>query len=399
MKLLVSIDAWGAPIGGEVFVQNQFVRICGDYPRSFDTSMTIIDVLQDEHMTSRLPAAIDPIWIPEYKSKGHFFRQFFRMVRSLWRPIRDADVVLIYVPCLHSLLSLVLARFARRPAIVLAQGSWMDVGGSLRSRRGPRMLATATTNLVALLATRLLTYGGSLIDEVVRPLRHKAVAVNQSTLVESDFAPIEASRYEDRDQLELLCVARLIPTKRVDVAIETIKELRAREIAARLTVVGEGPERRRLERLIADWNLAGAVRLRGFLDDRELIRDQYRSAFALLLPSEREGISLAVQEAMAGGVVVISTPAGGLRDFLEHERTALVVETPDPRAFADAAQRLIASPEMAMDIAQRAQQKVSAGTNEEWIRQFEALVSEIVGRKKRRAGYPARRSNDSNRPS
>jgi glycosyltransferase involved in cell wall biosynthesis len=201
--------------------------------------------------------------------------------------------------------------------------------------------------------------------------------VNQSTLVEEDFAALDPMRHLQDGGVELLCVARLIPTKRVDVAIKTVKVLRDRGVDSHLRVMGVGPERPSLEALIRELDLTQSVQMRGFLDDRKSIREEYRSAFALLLPSEREGISLAVQEAMAAGVIVISTPAGGLRDFLDHEATALVVDGPHPEGFADAVEKLIASPELAAAIVERGQAKVRGATNEAWLRQFEALATEV----------------------
>jgi glycosyltransferase involved in cell wall biosynthesis len=96
-----------------------------------------------------------------------------------------------------------------------------------------------------------------------------------------------------------LIVSALVPYKRIDLAIEG-----CRRAGARLRIVGDGPERQRLE------HLAGSdVTFLGALPD-EAVRDEYRRALALLLPGE-EDFGIAPVEAQACGRPVVALARGG----------------------------------------------------------------------------------------
>jgi glycosyltransferase involved in cell wall biosynthesis len=111
----------------------------------------------------------------------------------------------------------------------------------------------------------------------------------------------------------LLCVARLLPYKNVDVVIEA-----AGLLGRSLVVVGDGPDRSRLENLAARY-APGAVRLVGRVDDAAL-RWAYRHASALVAASY-EDYGLSPLEAGAFGVPVAALRAGGYLDTVAEGTT------------------------------------------------------------------------------
>jgi glycosyltransferase involved in cell wall biosynthesis len=251
-------------------------------------------------------------------------------------------------------------------------GSWHWVGGKGRTGIGrvQKLIAWALTNFSALLATRVLVHGDALAEELIVPLRRRVVFVNQSPLTQEDFAPIV-----DRDlEAGLLCVCRLIPRKRIDVALRAIRLLHDRGIPARIDVVGDGQERKSLEYLAERLSIADATTFHGFIDDRDQLRSLYRSAFAFLLTSEDEGIALTVMESMAAGTPVISTPATGMRNFLSDGIDALMVERPDPEAMAEAVATLVKDPHVRLSIASAAQAKVRDLTAEGWVDTLHCII-------------------------
>lgn len=98
----------------------------------------------------------------------------------------------------------------------------------------------------------------------------------------------------------VLCVARLAPPKRVDLLLDAWPGVPA----ATLVVVGDGPDRAALERRAGD-------RVR-FLGTRPDVGRLLAAADLLVLPSDREGLPMAVLEAMAAGVPVVASAVGGL---------------------------------------------------------------------------------------
>jgi glycosyltransferase involved in cell wall biosynthesis len=125
-----------------------------------------------------------------------------------------------------------------------------------------------------------------------------------------------------------LVVARLLPYKNVDVVVEAT----ARLPGARLVVVGDGPQRARLQHLAGD-----RVTFRAGVSDAEL-RWLYRSAAALVTASY-EDFGLTPLEANAFGRPVVALRAGGHLDTVEPDRSGVLVEAPDPRSFAAAMRR------------------------------------------------------------
>jgi glycosyltransferase involved in cell wall biosynthesis len=119
-----------------------------------------------------------------------------------------------------------------------------------------------------------------------------------------------------------LIVSALVPYKRVDLAIEA-----ARLAGVPLTIVGDGPERNRLEA-----HAGPDVSFRGWSTNDE-IRDLYRSTVATLLPGE-EDFGIVPLEAQACGRPVVALGRGGARETVVHGETGVLVE-PGAHALAE----------------------------------------------------------------
>ena len=120
-----------------------------------------------------------------------------------------------------------------------------------------------------------------------------------------------------------LVVSALVPYKRVEQAIEACSAL-----GRRLTIIGEGPERTRLQRLAGP-----RVEFLGWQSD-EVIRDHYRRAGALLFPGE-EDFGIVPVEALATGCPVIAFGHGGVAENVD-DRVGRTYAEPTAQALADA---------------------------------------------------------------
>ena len=131
----------------------------------------------------------------------------------------------------------------------------------------------------------------------------------------------------------LLCVARLLPYKNVDVVIEAVR----RTPGARLVVVGDGPERAALEHRVRDLP---RVCLAGRVDDARL-RWLYRNSAALVAASY-EDYGLSPLEAAAFGRPSVVLRDGGYLDTVRDGVTGEFFDAPDPDLVAEAAGRALA---------------------------------------------------------
>jgi glycosyltransferase involved in cell wall biosynthesis len=133
-------------------------------------------------------------------------------------------------------------------------------------------------------------------------------------------------------------VARLDDLKDHATAVRAMARLAAAIPQALLLIVGEGPERTRIERIIKELNLAQHVRLVGTRSD---VADILLAADLFLLSSKSEGIPLTVIEAMAARLPVVSTDVGGVGEIVVAGETGLLTPAGDDAALAAAAIELL----------------------------------------------------------
>lgn len=110
----------------------------------------------------------------------------------------------------------------------------------------------------------------------------------------------------------LLAVGRLAPVKRFDRVVMAAVEARRRHPGLRLTIVGDGPERARLEALVADVDGGEWIRLAGRVTDAELIA-AYRRSWLVVSGSIAEGWGLSLTEGAACGTPAVATDIRGHR--------------------------------------------------------------------------------------
>jgi glycosyltransferase involved in cell wall biosynthesis len=173
-----------------------------------------------------------------------------------------------------------------------------------------------------------------------------------------------AARAPDPEPL-LLTVGRLAPAKGFDLAVRVVALLRGRAGGApRLVMVGEGPERERLEALARELGVAERVRFAGTLDHDALL-PLYRRCWLLLAPSRvlangrRDGIPNVVVEAMAMGVPVVGTAATGIEEIVETGVTGWVVPPDDADALAAAVAQALDRPEALRALGGAARRRVA----------------------------------------
>lgn len=144
------------------------------------------------------------------------------------------------------------------------------------------------------------------------------------------FTP-QPVRRDQSGPLTVLSIGRLVPQKAHAVAIEAFAQLRRRGIAARYTIVGEGPLRHELAELISSKSLEGMVELREPMRDVPALHSTHD---VFCLPSLWEGQSNALIEAMACGRPAIVSDIPSLREVVDGEGT--LVRPNDAEALANA---------------------------------------------------------------
>jgi glycosyltransferase involved in cell wall biosynthesis len=138
----------------------------------------------------------------------------------------------------------------------------------------------------------------------------------------------------------LLVTRNLEPIYDNATALRVLVKVRARYPDARLTIAGSGELRAELEQLAQELGVAPYVTFTGRVDAANMPA-LYRSADIMLNPSVIDNTPNSVLEALASGVLVVSTNVGGVPYLVEDGKTALLVPPRDPDAMAQAVLRLL----------------------------------------------------------
>jgi L-malate glycosyltransferase len=155
----------------------------------------------------------------------------------------------------------------------------------------------------------------------------------------------------------IMFTGRLHPQKNLDVLLEAWPKVSA-ETGARLVLLGDGPERKRLEEKARTLRIADSVAFEGVVDD---VAEALRSAELFVLPSVAEGMSNSLLEAMATGLPCVASDIGGNRDLLQAEDrgpAGLLVSQPTPESWSDALIALIRDPERRATLGTEARRRV-----------------------------------------
>jgi GalNAc-alpha-(1->4)-GalNAc-alpha-(1->3)-diNAcBac-PP-undecaprenol alpha-1,4-N-acetyl-D-galactosaminyltransferase len=187
--------------------------------------------------------------------------------------------------------------------------------------------------------------------------------------------PAMATPGTERGPWRLLAMGRLGPEKGFDLLVEAFARVARAHPGWSLTILGEGPERPRLEARVRASGLERRVSMPGFVRDpnRELA-----AAHAFALSSRREGFPNALLEAMACGLPVAAFDCpSGPAEIVVHERTGLLVRAGDVAQLAAALGRLMGSPACRAALGEAAREIAVVLSPDRILERWSALVDGV----------------------
>jgi glycosyltransferase involved in cell wall biosynthesis len=165
-----------------------------------------------------------------------------------------------------------------------------------------------------------------------------------------DRQSLRAQMGIDSEKIILYTGRLSAPQKMLDFLIVAYAKLRV-ALPTKLYIIGDGPEKARLQRIIKKYTLENSIRL---IPAVEAVAAFLQSADVFVMPSRFEGLSNAILEAMACGLPVVATRVAGNIDLIEDGVTGLLVEPNNAAQLAAALSYLIKNPERAREIGCRA---------------------------------------------
>jgi glycosyltransferase involved in cell wall biosynthesis len=276
---------------------------------------------------------------------GAGWRALPRIVAELVRVMRRERFDVVHTHMLHAtIIGQMAARLAGVPVRIVSR---QYMGDEAHHNKGAAVRAVDTY------ATRTATHviaNSEAVREIL--IRGYDVAPERVTVVHNsvDIAAIDAARLtaplpwdDSRDgQLLLGYVASLTPRKDHENLFRAFARVLEAEPRARLVLVGEGPERTRLEALASELSISRDVVFAGYRDDVAAV---VRHFDLYVHPPRHEAFGIAVAEALALSRPVVATAVGGIPEVVGEEAGVLVAPG-DPEALASAILRVLRDPEL-----------------------------------------------------
>lgn len=171
----------------------------------------------------------------------------------------------------------------------------------------------------------------------------------------------------------LLSVGELNENKNHEVVIKALSEISDADYG--YFICGEGKLKNYLQELIVKYSLQDRIKLLGYRPD---VRELYLAADLFVLPSKREGLSVALMEAMASGLPVVCTGIRGNVDLVVHKKEGLLVGNPaSSDAFKAAVQPLIHSAKMREQMGEAGKRRIEKFSIQEVEKKMRLLYQSI----------------------
>lgn len=257
------------------------------------------------------------------------------------------------------------------PVVITTEHSVADARGRAE-RWVERLLAPLSDRIVAV--SEAVASSHQLAEGIPRD---RFVALHNAVLPPSlpDRASARRRLHLPLDEPVLLCLGRLDPPKGQTYLLKAMPAILRHVPTARLLFAGDGRLRAALEAEAQRLALNGQVRFLGYRAD---VAALLAAADLLVIPSTREGIPLALLEAMAAGLPVVATDVGGIPEAVRRDETGLLVPPGDPTALAAAAAALLRDPVRARTMGERGRARYHEQfTVERLVQETEALYNAL----------------------
>ena len=247
----------------------------------------------------------------------------------------------------------------------------------IHSRHGQRFGASRKQNFTFAGFSRLIDRVVGVSEDSAAQCVREGVAAHR---VRTIWNGIDLSRFRyagANPAGPAVLVSRLVPEKDLPTLFKAVDLVAKRVPGFRLQIVGDGPCMGDARQMLQQYGLQGHVELLG---ERRDVPQILQQASLFVLSSRTEGISLTLLEAMASGLPVVATRAGGNSEVVEDGRTGKLVPVGDFQQLADALQSVWQNPEQARRFGDAGRERVERLFDvNRMVRQYEQLYGEVLG--------------------
>ncbi|MGH7481746.1 MAG: N-acetyl-alpha-D-glucosaminyl L-malate synthase BshA [Longimicrobiales bacterium] len=191
-----------------------------------------------------------------------------------------------------------------------------------------------------------------------------------------DAHPCHRASLAEPGEKILMHISNFRPVKRVDDAVRVLARV-AREVPARLVLVGDGPERGRALQVAEQEGVQSRVL---FLGKQESVAELLACADLFLLPSASEAFGLVALEALACGTPVIATRVGGLPEVVPHGEAGFLTDVGDVETMAACALELLRDEERWRTFGRAAREAATRFDASVIVPEYETFYREVLAR-------------------
>jgi len=281
-----------------------------------------------------------------------FFILFGTISATTYARKNDFDIIHVHFPFPLALFGIAMKIVSKKPMIVTCHGSEVNM-----AKRNS--VFRAIFKWMMKYADSITVNSLFMKKELVKIIGNREIEIIPmgSGATENEGGKEDRAKYDDK--IRILFVGRLIKLKGVVHLIEALKMLDLEK--HRLDIVGDGPERERLEEMAADSS--SQIKFHGYLKGEKL-EAMYNMADIFVLPSivddhgYTEGLGTVIIEAIICGIPVIGSNVGGIPDIIIDKKTGLLVSQKDPKSIADAITYISNNPNLRDELIKSARKHV-----------------------------------------
>lgn len=377
MLRVLSLNYEFPPIGGGG--GNAHRQILRQFTRFPDLDVTLVtSTVEPQPYVEEYSNNVRIQYLPLSKQDLHYWRRkevaqyLYTQYRFLAKHLDENEYDLCHV--FFGIPSGILAYYLRRyfPYIVSVRGS--DVPGYNRRFWIDYYWLTPILGMVYSRAARVVSNSEGLRELFGKTYPRIPATVIPNGIDTEFYYPTEKP---ETDCVSLVCVARLIPRKGIDLLLQACSHLQKAGIDWDCSIIGEGPEEANLKRLASDLGIQERILFHGRLDPEE-IAATLPICDIFVLPSYAEGMSNAALEAMACGLPLVLTDTGGTKEMLQGN--GRVVASGDAEALAETLIELCNNPERRRSMGQKSRELALTLSWENVAQRYYDLYKEIVNR-------------------
>jgi len=192
-------------------------------------------------------------------------------------------------------------------------------------------------------------------------LKYRIISPNKTTLihngVENQYIELESPDKAQPREIRIVFVGRLAQPKDPLLLLKSFNSLHSElKDKAQISIIGQGPKRKELEKFIKENRLEGKVKLLGSIS-REKVFEVLRKSDIFVLISNWEGFPYTIIEAMSCGLAIIASEVGGIKEALSDDY-GILVKRGDKKGIKNALVKLLKNPFLIKEMGDRAKEKV-----------------------------------------